>query len=298
MDKTIGIIGLGPMGGNIAELLLKKQFKVLGYDSQPECIAALDEFGLTAAASSENIAAEADIIITSLPSLDALDDVLTRVLSADKPGQIVIECSTLAVDDKVAAAARLEGAGKILLDAPISATPAMLAKGMASIHISGDKAAYESCLAVFEGFTASNFFVGAEVGLGSKMKILANYLVHVHVTAAAECMVLGQKAGLDPELIHRVLSESAGTSRMLEIRGAMMAKSDYREGGGTMFKVFEKDAGIITEFAAQMHAPIDLYVSSRQKMNSAIAQGLGHLDTSAVCKAIENAAGIDRKLVE
>jgi len=77
-----------------------------------------------------------------------------------------------------------------------------------------------------------------------------------------------------------------------------MAKSDYREGGGTMFAIYEKDSAIITEFAAQMKSPIDLYVSSRQKMNSAMAQGLGHLDTSAVCKAIENAAGIDRKLVE
>ena len=298
MDETIGVIGLGPMGGNIAGLLLQKQMHVTGFDVDADCMAALDDLGLTAAADAAALAADADIIITSLPSLAALDDVLTHIISADKPGQIVIECSTLAPEDKEAAAARLADAGQILLDAPISATPAMLAKGMASIHISGDRAAYEKCLPVFEGFTASNFFIGETAGLGSKMKILANYLVHVHVTAAAECMTLGQKAGLDPELIHSVLTASAGTSKMIEIRGAMMAKSDYREGGGTMFKVFEKDAGIITEFAASVHAPIDLYVSSRQKMNSAIAQGLGHLDTSAVCKAIESAAGVDRDLVE
>jgi 3-hydroxyisobutyrate dehydrogenase-like beta-hydroxyacid dehydrogenase len=111
-------------------------------------------------------------------------------------------------------------------------------------------------------------------------------------------MVMGEKAGLDPELIHTVLKESAGASKMLDIRGAMMAKSDYREGGGTMFDVYEKDASIITEFAASVKSPIDLYVSSRQKFNSAIALGLGHLDTSAVCKAIEVAAGVDRALVE
>ena len=111
-------------------------------------------------------------------------------------------------------------------------------------------------------------------------------------------MALGQKAGLDPNMIYEVLCKSAGTSKMFEIRGAMMAKSDYREGGGTMFAIYEKDSSIITEFAAQMKSPIDLYVSSRQKMNSAMALGLGHLDTSAVCKAVEVAAGIDRKLVE
>ena len=297
MTMTVGVIGLGPMGGHIARLLLGKQFKVSGFDLIPECMAALDDAGLDAAASVAEVAAKSDVLITSLPSAGALDAVIDGILEHDRAGQIVVECSTLTVDQKIAAHDRLAEAGKILLDSPISATPAMLAKMMASIHVSGDQAAYDACVAVFEGFTASNFYVGP-VGNGSRMKILANYLVHVHTTAAAECMALGQKAGLDPQLIYDVLIKSAGNSRMLEIRGAMMAKSDYREGGGTMFAVYEKDSSIITEFAAQMKSPIDLYVSSRQKMNSAMAQGLGHLDTSAVCKAIESAAGIDRKLVE
>ena len=297
MSKTVGVIGLGPMGGNIARLLLGKQFKVSGFDLKPDCIAALDDAGLDAAASVTEVAANSDVLITSLPNAGALEAVVGGILEHDRAGQIVIECSTLTVDQKISAHDNLAEAGKIMLDSPISATPAMLAKMMASIHISGDEAAYNECLSVFEGFTASNFYVGP-VGNGSRMKILANYLVHVHVTAAAECMALGQKAGLDPEMICEVLTKSAGNSRMLEIRGPMMAKSDYREGGGTMFAVYEKDSSIITEFAAQMKSPIDLYVSSRQKMNSAMALGYGHLDTSAVCKAIEIAAGIDRKLVE
>ena len=297
MTMTVGVIGLGPMGGNIARLLMEKQFKVSGFDLNPDCMAALDDPGLDAAASVTEVAANADVIITSLPSAGALDAVIDGISEHDRAGQIVIECSTLTVDQKIAAHGRLAEAGKNMLDSPISATPAMLAKMMASIHISGDEAAYQECIAVFEGFTASNFYVGP-VGNGSRMKILANYLVHVNTTAAAECMALGQKAGLDPDMIYEVLCKSAGTSKMFEIRGAMMAKSDYREGGGTMFAIYEKDSSIITEFAAQMKSPIDLYVSSRQKMNSAMALGLGHLDTSAVCKAIEVAAGIDRKLVE
>ena len=297
MTMTVGVIGLGPMGGNIARLLLERQFKVSGFDLNPDCMAALDDTGLDAAASVTEVAANADVIITSLPSAGALDAVIDGISEHDRAGQIVIECSTLTVDQKIAAHDRIAEGGKVFLDSPISATPAMLAKMMASIHISGDEAAYQECIAVFEGFTASNFYVGP-VGNGSRMKILANYLVHVNTTAAAECMALGQKAGLDPDMIYEVLCKSAGTSKMFEIRGAMMAKSDYREGGGTMFAIYEKDSSIITEFAAQMKSPIDLYVSSRQKMNSAMALGLGHLDTSAVCKAIEVAAGIDRKLVE
>ena len=297
MSPTVGVIGLGPMGGSIAGNLLGNGFAVSGFDIRPECMEALADAGLTAAGSSAEVAQRADILATSLPNIEALEDVMDGVLRQPKPGQILIECSTLTVEQKVSAHGGVEAAGMRFLDAPISGTPSMLAKMMASIYVSGDRGAYDESMPVLEGFTATNFYVG-EVGNASRMKFLANYLVHVHTTAAAECMVLGQKAGLDPQMIHRVLTKGAGGSKMLDIRGAMMAASDYREGGGTMFDVYEKDAAIITEFAASVKSPIDLYVSSRQKFNSAIALGLNHLDTSAVCKAIETAVGIDRELVE
>ena len=297
MSLAVGVIGLGPMGGHIAGNLLKNGFDVVGYDIRPERMAELDELGLGAAQSTTEVSERAGVLATSLPNASALQGVIDGVLEHPKPGQILIECSTLTVEQKLAAHKQLDAGGKLLLDSPISGTPPMLAKMMASIYVSGDQNAYQECVPVLEGFTATNFYVG-EVGNGSRMKFLANYLVHVHVAAAAECIVMGEKAGLDPELVQTVLKESAGASKMLEIRGAMMAKSDYREGGGTMFDVYEKDASIITEFAASVKSPIDLYVSARQKFNSAIALGLGHLDTSAVCKAIEVAAGVDREVVE
>ncbi|MBT3989876.1 MAG: NAD(P)-dependent oxidoreductase [Rhodospirillaceae bacterium] len=297
MSLIVGVIGLGPMGGNVAGLLLKKQLKVIGFDLDPKCIEALDDLGLEAMGSVAEVSEKADVVILSLPVIGAVNSVADELNQTDKPGQIVIECSTLTVQQKIDVAAKLKESGKNMLDAPISATPPMLAKGMASCHIGGDKAAYEECAAIFDGFTASNFYVG-EVGDGSRMKILANYLVHVHNAAAAECFTLGQKAGFDPKLIYSVIKESAGASKMFDIRGKMMSESDYREGGGTMFEVYKKDASIITSYAAEVQAPIDLYVSAWQKFNSAMAQGLGHLDTSAVCKAIETAAGIDRDLVE
>ena len=297
MSVTVGVIGLGPMGGNIAGTLLKNKFSVIGFDILPDRMAALDELGLEKAASVTEVAERADVLISSLPNAGALEIVVEGVLGHDKPGQILIECSTLTIEQKLAAHEKVTAGGMVFLDSPISATPPMLAKMMASIYVSGDESAYNSVQSVLKGFTATSFYVG-DVGNGSRMKFLANYLVHVHVTAAAECIVMGQKAGLDPSLVYSVLKESAGSSKMFEIRGAMMAKSDYREGGGTMFAVYEKDASVITEFAASVQSPIDLYVSSRQKFNSAIALGLDHLDTSAVCKAIETAAGIDRKLVE
>ena len=297
MSQTVGVIGLGPMGGNVAGNLLKNGFDVVGFDVRPERMAALVESGLEEAASAAEAAERADVLVTSLPHFEALQEVVDAVLRTPRAEQILIECSTLTVEQKLAAHDRLQAGGLRFLDSPISGTPLMLAKMMASIYVSGDRDAYESCVPILEGFTATNFYVG-EVGNGSRMKFLANYLVHVHVAAAAEAMVLGQRSGLDPQLVYEVLKAGAGGSRMFDIRGAMMAASDYREGGGTMFAVYEKDAAIITEFAASVQSPIDLYVSSRQKFNSALALGLGHLDTSAVCKAIETAVGIEREREE
>ena len=297
MTKTVGLIGLGPMGGNVAGNLLEKKFSVCGFDLKPDCMSALADKGLLALGSATEVSKAVDVVITSLPSFETLTSVIDELRQKPKEGQVVIECSTLTVEQKITAHDQLKDAGMIMLDAPISATPSMLAKGMASIHISGEEAAYEDNVAVFEGFTASNFYVG-EVGNGSRMKILANYLVHVHTCAAAEVMVLGQKAGLDPALVHEVLCQSAGASKMLEIRGAMMAQSDYREGGGTMFEVYEKDAEIITQFGAEVKGPVDLYVSARQRFNMTMAQGLDHLDTSAICKGIEAAYDIEREMVE
>lgn len=300
MSETVGVIGLGPMGGTIASLLLEKGFNVIGRDIDAKRVEVLVGQGMVAADSPKDIGEQTDIIITSLPYPEVLMEIVNGndgLLQNDKSGQIIIECSTLTVKDKLKAHDDLKAKGKIFLDCPISATPAMLGKMMGSIYISGDEAAYKKTRSVFEGFTKTNFYVG-EVGNGSKMKFLANYLVHVHICSAAECMVLGQQAGLEPDLIHSVLKESAGSSKMFEIRGAMMAKSDYREGGGTMFAVYEKDASIINEFAASVKSPIDLYATARQRFNSALALGLDHLDTSAVCAAVEQAVGIKRDLVE
>ena len=137
MSLTVGVIGLGPMGGNVAGNLLKKGFDVIGYDIKPECMTALSELGQTQSAA--EVAERADVLITSLPNAESLDQVIDGVLEQPKPGQIVIECSTLTVEQKLAAHQRLRGGDKILLDSPISGTPPMLAKMMASIYVSGDE---------------------------------------------------------------------------------------------------------------------------------------------------------------
>ena len=297
MNPTVGIIGLGNLGAIYAEHLLKKQFRVIGYDIDPDRIALLDEFGITAAASPADVAAQADILITSLPSAAAVRTVISGengIVSAEKPGQILIETSTLPVEEKLAAHAAMAAVGKILLDSPISGTPPMVRGLTSSLYVSGDRDAYNTVLPVIEAFTGSNSYVGS-VGDGSRVKILANYLVLVHTVAAAECMTLAQKSGLDLSVAHDVLLKGAGASKMLELRGLHMVNSDYRESGPTIMAVALKDAQIISEHAATVQSPIDLFASARQRFVEVAAQGFDHFDLSAVALVIEKAAGIDRE---
>ena len=300
MKDKVGIIGLGAMGGLYARHLLNAGFEVIGCDLVESHVTALVEQGMKSASTPKDTAELSDVLISSLPSLKALQEVIggdNGILKCEKDSQILIDTTTLKVEDKIALGELMSAGGKVFLDAPISGTPPMVEELQASLYVSGDEAAYQRCKPIIEGFTKTNYYVGP-VGDASKMKILANYLVGVHTVAAAECMVLGIKAGLDPKMIHEVLPKGAGGSTMLQIRGEYMANSDYRYEEGTIFNVFQKDCSIITEYAASMRSPIHLFAAARQTFNSAIALGLDHHELAAVCKAVEVAAGVDREMAE
>ena len=297
MTQRVGVIGLGAMGSVIATHLLNKNFDVIGYDIVSERANELVKLGLKTATSINAVANQSEILISSLPSFKALQSVISDICNVDKSNQILLETSTMEVSQKIEASKVFINHKKIFLDAPISGTTPLVKAMKGSIFVGGDKEAYERCIPIINGFTATNYYVG-DVGDSSKMKYLANYMVFVHTVAAAECFTLGQKAGLDPNLIHETIKSSAGNSRMFEQRGEMMAKSDYRDGIAKVFNIYEKDAQIIIDFAALLKCPIDLFVSAQQRYNSALALGFGNFELASVCKSIEISAGINRDLAD
>ena len=295
MTRSVGVIGLGAMGSEIATHLINKNFDVFGYDIEPERGRKLAKLGLNNTTSIATVANQAEILISSLPSFDSLQIVIAEICKVNKKNQILLETSTMQVSEKITAEQYFRDNGKIFLDAPISGTTPLVKAMKGSVFVGGDKEAYERCVPIINTFTATNYYVG-DVGDSSKMKYLANYLVFVHTVAAAECFALGQKAGFDPGLIHATLKASDGNSRMFEQRGEMMAKSDYRDGEAKVFDIYKKDAQIIINFAAFLRCPIDLFVSAQQRYNSALALGLENFELASVCKAIEMSAGIHRDL--
>ena len=292
-QTVVGMIGLGIVGSAMSFNLGCAGFRVVGYDVMPKRRAEHARSGGVASSSPRDVARRADIIVTSLPSAEALSQVAADLAKSSGRGTIVIETSTLPIPVKEAARDLLAKRGVILLDCPLSGTGAQARVKDLIIYVSGDRAAYRKTVPVLQGFTRANYYVGA-FGAGSRMKFVANLLVAIHNVAAAEAMVLGMKAGLDPALVLKVVSDGAGGSRMLQVRGPMMVKGDYSE--ATMKnEVWQKDMTIIGDFARELDCPTPLFAASAPIYSAAMAMGLGKEDTGAVCAVLEQMAGWPRR---
>ncbi len=295
-DKlNVGLIGLGIMGGAFARHILEGGFAVVGHDVVAENVNALVGIGGVAGSSARDVAERSDIVITSLPSAAAFHEVMTGVngiRSAKKSNLIVVECSTLTVEDKQKAHDALACAGTILLDCPISGTGAQAQTRDLSVYVSGDPAASEKCQPVLDAMANHTFHVG-EFGNGSKMKFVANVLVAIHNVASAEAMVLGMKAGLEPEAIVNVIKAGAGNSRIFELRAPMMAENNY-DNATMKMDVWQKDMQVIGEFAKSLECQVPLFDKSADVYGKGISQGMDKLDTASVCRVLEQLSGVER----
>ncbi len=291
---SVGLLGLGIMGSAMTPNLLAAGFDVVGFDIDAARMQAFVQAGGTAAASPRAVAQAADIVISVLPSVQALEAVVLGtdgLLSAGRSGLVLVEASTFALEDKQrvhdAALPRLT-----VLDCPLSGTGAQAVTRDLLVYASGDAAAIARCAPVFAGFARAHHDLGA-FGNGSKMKFVANLLVSIHNVAAAEAMVLGMKAGLDAQDILRVVGDGAGGSRMFSVRGPQMVADRY-EPPTMKLSIWQKDMHIIGEFAGSLGCPTPLLDACAPIYDAAVAQGRGGQDTAAVCAVLAGMAQLDR----
>jgi putative dehydrogenase len=281
---AVGVIGLGIMGGTFARHLAAAGVRTLGYDPLESQREALERARGHARPSARAVAQEADLLILSLPSVSALEDSTSAIVSAARPGLLVVETSTLPLESKNSARARFTEIGIAILDAPISGTGSQAHAKDITIFASGDPCDFERAHDCLAHLARSVRYVGP-FGAGSKLKYIANLLVAVHILAAAEALALGEKAGFDPADLVELLASSAATSRMLEVRGPAMAASTYAD---PMMKmdVFLKDLMIIAAFAARCGASVPLFDASVPYFAEAAARAMGGYDTAAVISVL------------
>jgi len=288
-SPAVGVIGLGIMGSAIAANLARAGFQVHGYDVVAARSRALRRAGGTAERSAAEVAVRAPVIITSLPNSEALLQISTVL---KRRGAVVVETSTLPIEEKRKAFNILKKQGIALLDCPLSGTGAQARIRDLVVLGSGERKAFEKTVPVLQGFARSHYYLGA-FGNGSRMKFVANLLVAIHNVSAAEAFVLGMKAGLDPKTIYKVIGDGAGASRMFQVRGPQMVAGRYRD--ATMkVEVWQKDMKVIADFAARLGVPTPLFNASAAMYNAAMAQGHAKDDTASVCAVLESLARVKR----
>lgn len=290
--EIVGQVGLGIMGGAFSKHLRAAGFDVCGFDLDPRRRAALKRRGGTPAKSIAQVAAGARVLITSLPSVAAVESAFFDsggILETAAAGTIVIETSTLPLEVKLELRVRGDARGITVLDCPISGTGAQAASKDIAVYASGPQQAVGQCRAVFDGFARSHHYCG-EFGNGSRLKFIANLLVTIHNLAAAEAIVLGRRSGLDLNLLYKVIRDGAGTSRMFEVRAPLMIDRDYSQ--ATMkIDVYQKDIDIIGDYASGLHCPTPLFEASKMFYTSAYALGHAKDDTASICAVLESMAG-------
>jgi putative dehydrogenase len=291
-QQPVGMIGLGIMGSAMSANLLRAGFEVLGYDVVAQRRKEHRKAGGSVARSCRDVGKRCAILVTSLPSSEALLATAAELAQSRRARQVVIETSTLAIPVKEDVRWRLAARGITLLDCPLSGTGAQARAKDLIVYASGDRGGYRRASPVMDGFARAHYYVGA-FGAGSKMKFIANLLVAIHNVAAAEAFVLARKAGLDPALMLKVIADGAGSSRMLQVRGPMMVKGDYSN--ATMkVQVWQKDMTIIGDFARKLDCPTPLFAASAPIYTAAMAMGRSAEDTAAVCAVLEEMANIPR----
>jgi 3-hydroxyisobutyrate dehydrogenase-like beta-hydroxyacid dehydrogenase len=292
-EIDVGFVGLGIIGSAFSKHLLSGGFAVAGFDPDKGRLALLKRRGGRPAASAAAVAQSADAVITALASYGAYESAYFGkggIAQAARRGLIVIDVSTMPLALKIDARDRLAKRGIVMLDCPISGTGAQAENRDVAVYASGPKPQVERVWTVLEGFARKVWYVG-EFGSGSKLKYVANHLVTIHNVAAAEALTLGIKSGLDPKLMLDALSNGAGTSRMLEVRGPLMLADRY-DAPTMKCDVYQKDIDIIGEFATKLHCPTPLFDASRPIYSAALGQGRDKQDTAAVCAVLKEMAGL------
>jgi 3-hydroxyisobutyrate dehydrogenase-like beta-hydroxyacid dehydrogenase len=291
--RTVGVVGLGIMGGAFAKNLLADGWRVVGHDIDPGRRRALAGAGVEIVADAGQLAGAARAIITSLPDPAALAQTVAAIVAARVRPLVIIETGTFALADKLKAARSLKAAGHVMLDCPISGTGAQAKTKDIVVYASGDTEAIKRLRPLFAGFARAAHDLGT-LGNGSRMKYVANLLVAINNVAAAEAMVLGIKAGLEPQIIYDMVRSGAGNSRIFELRAPMMVRNRYDD--ATMkVSTWQKDMQVIGEFAHALDCPTPLFSATEPIYAAALAGGHAAHDTASVCAVLEAKAGVKRR---
>lgn len=277
---TVGFIGLGKVGMPAALNLLAAGHRVIGY--RRSAMNAFVAAGGIPAGSPAEVGNAADIVLTCLPSKDALDEVIegpAGLLGVARPGQIIVELGSHSLARKEQHVAPLAAKGVAFIDGEISGTPGMIAQRRGAIYLAGDEDACRRLEPVAKGIAETVYYFGP-FGAASRVKLINNLLVMVHIAAAAEAMALALKAGIDPDLLIPAVMSGSGASTEFDVRAPLMAARRFEPPQGDSIGLLHYHT-LIGEMAAELGLETPLTDSAAALFRRAVEAGIGHLDNAA-----------------
>lgn len=282
----IGFVGLGNMGGRMAACVVRAGHEVLGHDVREENVIAA---GAKPAESVAEVVGGSDIVLLSLPDSHVVEAVMAELLPHARPGLIVVDLSTAAPDSTVRLHGLLASRGAAYLDAGISGGAAAAEKGALTLMVGGEAEALEQARPVLDLFSAHIFHCGPS-GAGHTVKLLNNFLNAIALSATAEVMVAGKKAGLDLDTLLAVLNASSGVNFATLNRFPKIIHGDYLKGGLTNTLML-KDVNLYVELAARLG--VASLNSAGPLASFGTARALGYADeiSNTVVDAIGDLSG-------
>ena len=290
----VGVIGLGNMGMGAALNLLRKGHDTTGCDPREEARAAFAAEGGKVVAGAEALPTNLEAIVVFVINAAQTEAVLfgeAGCLPRMRKGAAVLCCATVAPEAARALGSRIEAAGFLMLDSPVSGGAVGARAGTMTVMGSGSEAAFAKAGPVLEAISSKVWRLGEQIGVGSTVKMVNQLLAGVHIATAAEALALGIRAGADPETLFKVISESAGSSWMWQNRVPHVLAGD--DTPLSAVNIFVKDLGIVLDQARSLTFPLPMAAAAHQLFLAAAANGQGLKDDSFVIRVWSALTGIE-----
>jgi 2-hydroxy-3-oxopropionate reductase len=292
MAEQIGFVGLGIMGKPMVRNLVKAGYQVVVHNRSRGAVdeLAAESDAITPANSPRDVASQVKTVITMLPDSPDVRDVVfgeNGLLDALSEGSLLIDMSTIAPATAIEVTNALAERGAAALDAPVSGGDKGAIAGTLSIMVGGKAEDFERAKPIFEAVGKTIVHVG-DAGAGQTVKACNQVVVALNYAAVSEALVLGAKAGVDPEKIVEVLSGGLAASRVLEMRGPTMIQHQFDP--GFRVNLHRKDLGIALATGTENAVPLPVTALVSQLFDAVAARGGGDLDHSALLSLFEELA--------
>jgi len=276
--KKIGFIGIGIMGMPMAKNLIDAGYSLVVYDLNNEALNEIISYGATKGSSPGDVAERSEVILTMLPNSPDVKKVVlgeNGLIEGVKAGQVLIDMSSIAPLVSQEIARELEKKGVDMLDAPVSGGQEKAENGTLAFMVGGKQKVFDKYKEILDVMGGSVTLVG-DIGAGETTKLVNQVIVAINIAAVAEGLVLGKRAGVDPEKIFNAIKGGLAGSQCLIDKAPRMLKGNYEP--GFKMKLHVKDLNNVFETSKELHIAMPLTAQVMEMMQVLLSEDYMELD--------------------